>query len=165
MEAKVGSFHRTLVHPRKRLYPALTTGLIRLQSLAANPRVRGPGRMSLELILCPAVYRESMPPRNPLEIVGNRTVRQVVFNRPKSTWIPWLRYRWLNSLSERSFQDDCGWNRIFLHLYWSLTPFPRDIFPDYIMKVFLEISSNVCTNNNMILRRRNWIVEAHLCKS
>lgn len=54
---------------------------------------------------------------NPLEIVGNRTVRQVVFNRPKSTWIPWLRYRWLNSLSERSFQDDCGWNRIFLHLY------------------------------------------------
>lgn len=44
--------------------------------------------MSLELILCPTVYRESMPPRNPLEIVGNRTVREVVFNGPKSTWIP-----------------------------------------------------------------------------
>lgn len=68
-----------LVHPRKRIYPALTTDLIRLQTLTANPRVRGPRRMSLELILCPAVYRESMPPRNPLEIVGNWTVREVVF--------------------------------------------------------------------------------------
>lgn len=154
--------------PEKGLYSALTTGLIRLQSLTANPRVRGPRRMSLELILCPAVYRESMPPRNPLEIVGNRTVREVVFNRPKSTWIP-VEISMLEQVVREKFRR-CG-SRIFLDLSWPLIPFPYDIFGDYdeifCYRIFLEISkTNVCVNNiiSLIEGKLNWKSKSMISK-